>query len=124
MSRPTPPDPAHASQDECLRALEAITSEWTSHARLASLAGLSRRRFQLAVTDLVRDGEAILSGPRGFRRSYHAEELEDAAGRLRHRAREILARALALEATAAKLRPRPRLLDQPALPLDIPAAQA
>jgi biotin operon repressor len=101
--------------------MAAIGDTWRSHALLASEAGMSRRRFQLAVTDLVLDGRPILSGPLGYRLTDNPAELDDAAERLRHRATEILARASALRATAARLRDGVGRVQ--ALPLDFAAQQ-
>lgn len=117
--------PDRVTMTELKRTYRALTHEWTSQPELAERAGLSVRRLQAAVHQLVLTGAPILSGSAGNRFTTSAAQLQEAADSLHHRALEILAREAGLRRTAAKLAAeasgRPT---QVALPLDAGPAPA
>ena len=104
------PTPYQTTADERALALSVVDLMWQKNASLAKRAGLSKRRFRAAITDLVvYDRRPILSGEQGYRLTYDAAELRASRERLAHLGVEIIRHARALGRIAAGL-------DQYALP--------
>ena len=104
------PIPYQTTADERARALAVVDLVWQTNADLAKRAGLSKRRFRAAITDLVvYDRRPILSGEQGYRLTYDAAELRASRERLARLGINILRHARALGRIAAAL-------DQYALP--------